>query len=458
VSSLLLAAALTVAAASGGRVESAVPQRPDQALRDPPVVASRNGVLRLTLRMAPGEAEVGGRRFRAELFNGRYVPPTLRAHPGDLIRLRVENRLAEPTNFHFHGFNVSSVGNSDNVFLDVRPGTDRELLVRIPRDHPSGTYWYHPHYHPLVEDQVFSGLSGVIVVEGLEQRVPALRGLRQRILALKDVQIGAGGRLPANINSDAPTTRTVNGQLRPRIPIRPGETQLWRIANVGADIWYRVRLDGQDMVQIGEDGNPYARPVARREIVLPPGKRADVLVRGLRTGSYRLRTLRYVQGVQGDTYPERLLATMVVAGAPEAPRPLPTRLLPFRDLSRAHIARRRRLVFSENPAGTQFFINGRQFSHTRIDQRVRRGTVEEWRIINVSGEEHPFHIHQGDFQVMSVNGRAARAPGLQDVVPLPSHGSVTIRMRFDDPRRFVYHCHILAHEDAGMMGTVLVTA
>jgi suppressor of ftsI len=113
------------------------------------------------------------------------------------------------------------------------------------------------------------------VVEGLDQRVPALRGLRERILALKDVQIGADGRLPADINSDAPTTRTVNGQVRPRIPIRPGETQLWRIANVGADIWYRVRLDGQDMVQIGEDGNPYARPVPRREIILPPGKGAD---------------------------------------------------------------------------------------------------------------------------------------------------------------------------------------
>src|SRR4029079_4106518 len=124
-------------------------------------------------------------------------------------------------------------------------------------------------------------------------------------------------------------------------------------ANVGADIWYRVGLDGQDMIQIGEDGNPYARPLPRREIILPPGRRADVLVRGLRAGSYRLRTLRYVQGVQGDTYPARLLATMVVARAPQPARPLPTRLAPFRDLSHPHIARRRRLVFSENPAGTR---------------------------------------------------------------------------------------------------------
>ncbi len=115
------------------------------------------------------------------------------------------------------------------------------------------------------------------------------------------------------------------------------------------------------------------------------------------------------------------------------------------------------LVFSENPAGTQFFIDGRQFSHDRIDQRVRIHTTEEWLLRNISGELHPFHIHQGDFQVVKVNGRPVTAHGLMDVVPLPVHGSVTIRMRFDDPRRFVYHCHILAHEDAGMMGTVLVS-
>jgi FtsP/CotA-like multicopper oxidase with cupredoxin domain len=310
--------------------------------------------------------------------------------------------------------------------------------------------------HPLVEEQVFGGMSGAIVVEGLRERLGGLSGVTERIMELKDLQIDRDGRIPSAIDSDAPTVRTVNGQVRPTVAMRPGEVQLWRIANVGADIWYRLVLRGHALYQVAEDGNPLRATWRRRVILLPPGKRAEVLVRAGRPGVYRLETLRYSTGPEGDTYPRRTLARRVVSGAPEPPRAIPSRIQPFRDLRRVAVDRRRTIVFSENPAGTVFFIDGRRFSHHRIDQRVRLGAVEEWTIRNTSGEQHPFHIHQGDFQVVRVNGRPVAARGLQDTVPLPVHGSVTIRMRFAISGTFVFHCHILAHEDGGMMAVVRV--
>ena len=132
------------------------------------------------------------------------------------------------------------------------------------------------------------------------------------------------------------------------------------------------------------------------------------------------------------------------------------RIKPFEDLRRLKVDRRRTVTFSENAAGSAFFINGRRFSHHRIDERVKLGAVEEWTIRNISGEQHPFHIHQGDFQVTKINGRPVSAHGLQDTVPLPQHGSVTMRMHFKIAGTFVFHCHILAHEDAGMMAVVRV--
>jgi FtsP/CotA-like multicopper oxidase with cupredoxin domain len=193
--------------------------------------------------------------------------------------------------------------------------------------------------------------------------------------------------------------------------------------------------------------------------MLPPGKRYDVLVQGPAAGTYRLRTLRYNTGPAGDTYPERTLATVTSAGQPVQPADLPAgQSLPALlqpGFAKAKVDRERRITFSER--GNRFFINGKQFNHDRIDHKVRLGDVEEWTIKNRSGEQHPFHIHVNQFQVMSINGRKIPPSGLQDTVPLPVGGTVVIRMKFIEfTGKFVFHCHILNHEDHGMMSIVQV--
>ena len=297
------------------------------------------------------------------------------------------------------------------------------------------------------------------MVDGLTQRLPrALRHVPDRVLALKDLQVRNGAIVTQSIDSDAPTTRTVNGLVDPVLDVRTNRTQLLRLANISADISYRLRLDGTPFTVIAEDANPVGRVWTKDELVLPPDKRYDVLVRWPSPGTYSLRTLRDSTGPAGDTNPERRLLTVRVAGTPIADAPWPRSMGPLPQLGRARIRRIRHLTFGENAARGRYFINGRRFEADRVNLVAKLGSTEEWVLRNVSREQHAFHLHVNAFQVMSINGKPYRARSLQDTVVLPVEGVVRIRVHFHDfLGATVYHCHITAHEDAGMMGIVDIT-
>ncbi len=130
-------------------------------------------------------------------------------------------------------------------------------------------------------------------------------------------------------------------------------------------------------------------------------------------------------------------------------------MMEVQDLSNASVAKQRTVTFNQDEATGFFGIDGKTFDENRVDQQVKIGTVEEWRVVNEASEQHPFHIHINDFQVISVNGKPYDAVGHQDTVILPPKGEVVLRMRFRDfPGRWVYHCHILNHADMGMMALV----
>ncbi len=428
-------------------------------LREPRELRSHDGVLRATLPVDESEVGVAGARVRGKVYDRSFPGPTLRVRPGDTLELQLVNHLGEPTNLHEHGFHVSPIGFSDNVLRTMPGHSTNSVRVRIPRTMSPGTYWYHSHLHGLVEEQVFSGMSGAIIVDGLVRRLPrALRTVPDHLIALKDLQVRHGAIVHRNIDSNAPTTRTVNGQVDPVLRVQTNRTQLLRLANLSADIWYRLALDDARFGVIAEDANPVGRVWTARELVLPPGKRYDVLVRWTRPGSYRLLTLPMSTGPSGDTYPGRRLATIRVGGSPASDASWPRSLGALPRLDHAHVDRVRHVTFSEEAAQNRYLIDGRQFDATQVDQVVRLGATEEWVIRNTSREQHPFHLHVDDFQVIAVNGRPYHARSLQDTVPLPPGGTVRIRMQFRDYLgAFVYHCHILAHEDAGMMAIVEVT-
>ncbi|HKN39358.1 MAG TPA: multicopper oxidase domain-containing protein, partial [Acidimicrobiia bacterium] len=320
-----------------------------EPLRDPTQYVSRQHVLRLRLVVERRQVELAGRRLWALTYNGSYMPPTLRFRPGDQMDLTLVNRLDQPTNLHLHGLHVSPQRNSDNIFLSIRPGETFHYLYRFPPDLTPGTYWYHSHADPNSAGQVAGGLSGIIIVDGLEQHLPeALKGITEHVIALKDFQVAGNSIRMEGLTIGAPTNRTVNGQLNPRIPIRPGETQLWRLANISSNIYYLLRLQGQAFHVIAQDGNPVSQVWSAGTLLIPAAARYDVLVRGGQPGETGLETLAYSTGPAGNQFPEKTLATVVSAGTPVPPVAMPTAFATMEDLSGASVAMRRTIVFSED--------------------------------------------------------------------------------------------------------------
>jgi suppressor of ftsI len=416
---------------------------------------SHNGFLQTRIVVAKRQVDVGGHKLRALTYNDRFMPPTLRIHPGDRMDLAMENGLNEYTNLHLHGLHVSPSGHSDNVFIHIDRGKTFLYSFQFPKSLRSGTYWYHAHPDMTSARQVAGGMSGVLIVDGLQQYLPPdLRHLTEHVIALKDFQLEGNAVKTNNLHISAPTNRTVNGQLNPTISIRPGETQLWRLANISANIYYNVRLQGQQFQVIAHDGTPVDRIWAADSLLLAAGARFDVLVRGGPAGRTQLQTLAYNTGPAGNQFPQTTLATLVSGGTSTPMAKLPTgSFAPSLDLSHAAIAARRTIVFSEHK--DHYFINGKMFDPNRVDIRSKLNTVEEWIIRNDSNEEHSFHVHVDHFQLMSINGRPHAGHGLQDTASVPPKGQFVVRIRFETyTGKTVLHCHILNHEDLGMMAVL----
>jgi FtsP/CotA-like multicopper oxidase with cupredoxin domain len=441
---------------------------------NPPEIVSGGGVLAGTLTAAPATIQVGAKEVTTTVYNGLLMPPLLRVQPGDQVQLQLQNSASFSSNIHYHGFQVTPQGAGDNVFLDVMPGQTFPYDFQIPADHPAGLFWYHPHFHPDVNPQIAGGLSGGIIVGDILAPFPELTGITERVLLLKDTKIRKG-EVVQDPDPSGPTTRTVNGLFKPTIDIQPGELQFWRIGNIGANIYYKLKLPGHTFYVLAQDGNLKNQLVATDELLIPPAARYEVLIRGGKAGKYALQAQAFNTGPDGDRYPAQKLATLVSGGDPVAvPRPLPTVFPSPPDLRQASIDTARTIDFadateSDDPS-EQFTINDKFYDHNRIDTTVTLGNTERWTLLNSSKELHVFHIHQTDFQVISVNGVPQAFTGYQDTVSLPFAtkekgqlvpGEVTVIIPFTNPvmvGEFVYHCHIVQHADQGMMANIEVVA
>ena len=417
--------------------------------------------------------------------------------------------LGEDINLHFHGLGVSPQRPGDDVLTVLAtPGERLHYVVHIPTNQEPGLYWYHPHVHGVTSYQVgASGMSGAIVIEGLARHLPGLAKMKQRLIIVRAIGTGGedtstgmdddgmpemngvadtgGGVRPQHTNTAPCSTKdglrvTLNGVSHPVITIAPGEKQFFRVVNATGHKTLRLNVQGEKVEVVAIDGfaldsYPGTPPtLTESSVVIPPASRAEFVVTGPASGRAKFQTLCYNTGPNGDPDPYIWLGDLVApksrqdggdfsSQALTVGEPLPqnvyTTALPPPSAKRL-------VVLSEN-GKPRFFINGQAFTMKAPPMFVVHvGTVEEWHIVNVTEEIHDFHIHQLHFLVESINGVKQRHPHWADSFIVPHRsaggkksvpGSVVLLMDFRDPiirGEFVFHCHILDHEDEGMMAKI----
>lgn len=450
------------AALLGAGVLARPPRAAGAPWPQPDVRASSGGRLSTRLLVAETDVEIAGQTARALTYEGSYPGPTLDLRAGEELAVELANTSGQVTNLHTHGLHVSPRQPADDVLLDIEPGGAFQYRYAIAADHPGGTYWYHAHRHMLTDNQVFGGLFGMLVIRGALDELPGVAGLEERALLFSQMEIVDGRVAAADRSLLANQVTLVNGRLRPTLELETGQTQRWRLVNTSS-VFLRLRLDGHALDVIAVDGNALEAPSSRRVLEIPPGGRADVLVRAREAGDFALRSLsweRYGVFYSSMVPVPQVVARVRVRGRTEArPDPLPAALLPFESLEDAPIDRRRVWRLEERePRGTgrlddfRYFINGELFDATKVTAEIPLGSTEEWTIRNLTYEPHPIHIHVNPFQVVAIDGRPSGERHLRDSALVPPFGSITIRHRFlDFTGVYPMHCHILFHEDHGMM-------
>jgi FtsP/CotA-like multicopper oxidase with cupredoxin domain len=434
-------------------------------------------------------------------YGGQEVPPVIHASPGEVVQISYLNRMSSHsaescvdgpcrnmTNLHFHGLHVSPDAPQDDVIsMMAMPGESLHYRVEIPLDQPPGLYWYHTHPHGESYQQSLDGMSGAIVIDGIDRYVPEVRSMNERILILRDAEIKAHDPdslakenlvqlSPSRCNtiSEAPERLfTVNGVLRPSIAIAPGERQFWRIVNASPDLYADLAIDSEQMTVVALDGMPLAfhDPARRTEVfqhvLLPPAGRVEAIVAGPAAGiQASLRTSCVDTGKAGDPNPAMVLAdldTSTQAKATMARHVSLQKAAVYRPLPHAQLAMYEHhapdfiVKFTEDGHG--FYINGRRYSPADGPMaQVKIGGYQHWQVINATDELHPFHIHQVHFLAYATDDKLDDHPNWLDTVNMPTRGSVDLIMDFTDPiirGTSLFHCHLLKHEDKGMMAKVL---
>jgi FtsP/CotA-like multicopper oxidase with cupredoxin domain len=586
----LILAALITTSADG----QSLPQFPQ-----PKVRRSLGGVLNVPLHtiIAPNliqDPTTGETRLiETPTYNGTIPGPTLRVKPGDSLQILLinefppnpaEQRMGDfphdpyTTNLHTHGWTVSPEGISDNVLRKMEPGTTNDMRVELPRDHQSGTFWYHPHKHGSVSFQFFGGMAGFLIVDGgpgTLDAVPEVKAAKEVLMAFQEIRTDKNGQLPfvnpaathlgTDLNNPQPgglwsTLQdsnfyfTTNGVTNPILQMRPGEVQRWRLLNAAQGATFLVALQAHSLNIIANDGItvPDMQTLAPGQpYVLGTGQRADVLVKAGRPGTYFLQALdpadprgwsvvsasgidpaprnaRFSADFPGPTFP-LTLATIVVSGIPRHMRlpgghlPVPKGLPSIETMLNTPPNAVRKVAFeicgqrafmtglgsrlptcgwyfNEYDAGfwgaTEFttltmmrddddkgkpspdpaeplwdFQKEGLFTEDKplFDDMIV-GNFEEWTVVNRSFSDHTFHIHQNPFLLTHVNGKPLPVPEWHDTIIVPAaqpqpgsgqpvninnamFGSITFRTHFEPNTvgSFVMHCHILVHEDIGMM-------
>jgi FtsP/CotA-like multicopper oxidase with cupredoxin domain len=415
------------------------------------VPADPNAV-RIELEARPTQWEVApGVVIDGYGYNGQVPGPVIELTQGVPVEIRFTNRLSEPTLIHWHGLRVpAAVDGTPMTQRPVQPGETFTYRFTPP---DAGTFWYHPHLNET--EQLEKGLYGAFIVRGENEPVVD----REQILVLDDVNADRQGRLVKfggfreRHDGREGDIRLINGKAEPELTIAAGQVERWRIINASSARYVRLSLGGSTFRIIGTDGGLIESPVEATEVLLPAADRVELLVGPFAEGqSLTIDSLQYKRMTMKVRGKERF-GTLVVGAQKPSMASIPARLRTIAPLVSGDVKPNRTVKFSVGMSlrrGLDFRVNGE--THHQ-DAQVKVGEMQVWDVVNSSLMDHPFHLHGFFFQVLSVNGQAPAFRSWEDVVNLPPRSTVRIAWMPDDrPGSWMYHCHILEHHEAGMMG------
>ncbi len=422
------------------------------------------------LKVAPG-----GREFLAGVetatigVNAGFLGPILSARAGDRLRMNVANRIGEPMTLHWHGLHLPAAadgGPHQEIAPDAVWSPEFDLLQK------AGTFWFHGHQHGKTAPHVWAGMAGVIRIGDDEEAalpLPRNHGEDDFTLILQDRRFDADGQMPytmtmhdrmAGMQGDV---MLVNGQVEPVLETDAPLVRL-RVLNGANGSFYGLQFsDDRTFYQIASDGGLLAAPVPMRGAILSPGERAEFLVDLSDGAAVMLRAESFGSEVMmmGTTGTHDMME-LRPRGARPASAP-PARLADLPPPA-AETGPGRDFTLAMTGPGMMgdFTINGSGYDHGRIDFSVPLGVTETWSWTNTTPMLHPIHIHDVQFRILTRNGQppAPQEAGLKDTVLIRPDETVTLRLSFadyaDPVLPYMYHCHILEHEDAGMMGQFTV--
>lgn len=502
-----------------------------QPFQNPPEIRANNGQLDTAFTVQytdPKTTTLGGCPLKLRTYNGQLVGPTLRVSQGDVLNLKLRNRLPNETpdeiqaqfeqenqnayldttpasfnttNVHYHGMHVSPVGNSDNVLLSIPPQSDFLYEVKVPADHPIGSYWYHAHAHGSTAIQVGSGMAGALIVEDDPETIPEAllaANVNEKIFVLQTILYDQQGELdnitslfpgpsnptPENCNDQGAMDTwhcsrrhiTINGQIVPIITMKRGEVQRWRLIDTAFRESIFFAVEKHDLHEIALDGNYLGRVdtwKAGTPIELQSGYRSDILIKaGMKPGDYRIidQTASSKKSLRQINEPENLLAILRITDETNN-MALPTSeemapLAPFGDTDlRKEAVGVQEVVFKlgQDVKGEKnyFQVNYRAFNPDHVRQ-LELGSVDMWSLTTVGDPAavpnpipptpHVFHIHVNPFQ-WERNGPDGKPQMVwKDTLLVQGPAVTNIYTKYRDYiGQFVIHCHILDHEDLGMM-------
>ncbi|GAA2063425.1 multicopper oxidase domain-containing protein [Streptomyces albiaxialis] len=455
---------------TAGRVEF------ERRLAIPPLAPARRdaeGRKVFDLRAAPGKHRLRpGRPTATWGLNGSYLGPTLRAARGETVRVNVRNGLRETTSLHWHGMHLPARMDG-GPHQPVKPGATWSPTWTI--DQPAATLWYHPHPHGETARHVYRGLAGMFILDDPKTpktgptggALPSRYGVDDIPVIVQDKRLDDANQLDESHPRMSEVgllgdVICVNGTTGPHHPVTTERVRL-RLLNASNARIYRFGFaDDRPFALVGTDGGLLPAPYKTTRIQLSPAERAEIVVT-LRPGERAvLRSFPPDLGLNlwdrrfagGDDALD-ILELRAARALEPSPR-LPDELAPAPALAPRTTAVDRKFELSG------FTINGKSMDMRRIDFAVDLDATEVWEVTATDGTQHNFHVHDVQFQVLSVDGKPPppELAGWKDTVHTRPGIPFRLAMRFRDhsdrDMPYMYHCHILYHEDQGLMGQFAV--